>query len=302
MPLQYLNYNHGEIYCDDLTPIRYSFSLSQKSIECTIEFDLQETPGKDCIRAIWSGSFAYDNQKLASISVTDLSFALNDIIALSFHFDTPEYRIPYDLNNATKVNYFFSSTGKRYPTDRSKPGRGYDLLKSSQVSSNRADLEGYAWSSRFSADWWKNPFGKSTSCTQSPPDKTTDKADVTPLTGTTKFGAITADRITNFNPNENKRLQIDVSDFGSNAAGTFRVAKNAKELTKALASKTSFIYLKSTGELYYNENGKLPGFGEGGIFAIIENKANVTTKNVEFFVGGANASQFPLFESLLTLF
>ena len=111
---------------------------------------------------------------------------------------------------------------------------------------------------------------------------TAKKADVFALTGTPEFGADTADRITNFNPKEKDKLQIDVSDFGSNATGTFRIAKNAKTFTKALASTTDFIYLKSTGELFYNENGMLPGFGDGGVFAIIENKANITTKNIEF--------------------
>ena len=116
----------------------------------------------------------------------------------------------------------------------------------------------------------------------SPLAGTAKKADVFALTGTPEFGADTADRITNFNPKEKDRLQIDVSDFGSNAEGTFKIANNSKALTKALASTTDFIYLKSTGELYYNENGKLPGYGDGGIFAILENKANITTKNVEF--------------------
>ena len=130
-------------------------------------------------------------------------------------------------------------------------------------------------------DWFFKP-STTESGTQSPLTGTAKKADVFPLTGTPEFGAGTADRITNFNPKEKDKLQIDVSNFGSDAAGTFKIAKNAKAFTKVLASTTDFIYLKSTGELYYNENGKLPGYGEGGVFAILENKANITTKNVEF--------------------
>lgn len=108
------------------------------------------------------------------------------------------------------------------------------------------------------------------------------QADTFALTGTPGYGADNADRITNFNPKEKDKLQITVSDFGSNAAGTFKIAKNAKALTKALASTTDFIYLKSTGELYYNENGAAAGFGSGGIFAILENKPKLSTKNIEF--------------------
>jgi len=111
---------------------------------------------------------------------------------------------------------------------------------------------------------------------------TAKKADIFTLSGTPGFGTENANRITNFNPKEKDKLQINTSDFGRDVVGTFKIAKNSKELTKAMASPTRFIYLKRTGELYYNENSNLPGYGEGGIFAILENKANITTKNVEF--------------------
>lgn len=143
----------------------------------------------------------------------------------------------------------------------------------------------YTWRTSELGDrfqWILNPSSTSDISTQTALTGTAKKADILTLTGTPEFGAATADRITNFNPKEKDKLQIDVSDFGSNAAGTFKIAKNSKALNKVLASTTDFIYLKSTGELYYNENGKLSGFGDGGVFAILENKANITTKNVEF--------------------
>lgn len=108
------------------------------------------------------------------------------------------------------------------------------------------------------------------------------KADIFTLTGTPGYGKEYADRITNFNAKENDKIQIYAKDFGSNADSTFRIAKNAKTLAKTLTTTTDFIYLKSTGELYYNEDGATPGFGEGGIFAILENKPKITNRNIEF--------------------
>ena len=173
----------------------------------------------------------------------------------------------------SEQNYSYNSVGERYP----QPPHS-DKFPNDTYTLDRGVVD----KATFPDGWWNNPFATSAASSQSPLTGTAKKADVFALTGTPEFGAETADRITNFNPKEKDRLQIDVSDFGSNAAGTFKIAKNAKALTKALASTTDFIYLKSTGELYYNENGKLPGFGYGGIFAILENKANITTKNVEF--------------------
>ncbi len=96
------------------------------------------------------------------------------------------------------------------------------------------------------------------------------------------FGASVADRITNFNPKEKDKLQIQLSQYGADAAGTFKVAKNPKALSKALATSTDFVYLKSRGELYYNENGKQSGFGDGGIFAILEGTPNISSTNIGF--------------------
>ena len=108
------------------------------------------------------------------------------------------------------------------------------------------------------------------------------KADIFVLTDTPEFGAGTADSITNFNPKEKDRLQIQLSQFGADGAGTFKVAKNPKALSKALATSTDFVYLKSRGELYYNENGKQSGFGDGGIFAVLEGNPTIRSANIGF--------------------
>jgi len=175
--------------------------------------------------------------------------------------------------NATSANFFYSNDGHVY--------KGAKFSSLSTIS-DRSQLGGLPDTQCAKNEWWETPFKTFTSPTQSPLKGIANKADVYALTDTPEFGAGTADRIINFNPMEKDKLQIGLSQFGADAAGTFKVAKDHKALTKALASSTDFIYLKSTGELYYNENGKLPGCGAGGIFAILENKANITAKNVEF--------------------
>jgi Ca2+-binding RTX toxin-like protein len=128
-------------------------------------------------------------------------------------------------------------------------------------------------------DWFFKP---STSGTSDNLTGTAKTADLLTFTQAPSFGTGNADTITNFNPKEKDKLQIQLSQFGADAAGTFKVAKNTKALGKALATSTDFIYLKSRGELYYNENGKQSGFGDGGVFAILEGNPIIKAANIGF--------------------
>ena len=105
--------------------------------------------------------------------------------------------------------------------------------------------------------------------------------DLFSLTGAQGFGTQAADHITNFNPEENDKLQIDISSFDG-AVGKLNIAKKTKQVAKLAKKDISFIYDQQAGYLYYNENGKLPGFGDGGIFAILEGKPKVGLGNFEF--------------------
>ncbi len=105
--------------------------------------------------------------------------------------------------------------------------------------------------------------------------------DVFSLTSAQGFGAQAADHITNFNPKENDKLQIDLSTFDG-SVGKLNIAKKTKQVAKLAKKEIDFIYDQQAGYLYYNENGKLPGFGDGGIFAILEGKPKVGLGNFEF--------------------
>ena len=156
----------------------------------------------------------------------------------------------------------------------------------------------------FPADWGKDPFngnlvgveiasGNSASSADS--DGTTGSTKsatsaVDTLTGTAKkadtfdFSSSpnynSTDRITNFSTKEKDKVQISSSVFGLSGAGTFKIAKNSKALGKLLATDTQFIYNKADGGLYFNQNGVAPGFGSGGIFAILEGKPTLGASSV----------------------
>lgn len=103
-----------------------------------------------------------------------------------------------------------------------------------------------------------------------PSSVTTDKTpiDVILLTAPAQFGLAAADRITNFNP-ESQSLRIELSSFAG-AKPRFKVSSSAKKTKKLLAKNVDFIYDRRSGSMYFNENGKVPGFGDGGIFALLE--------------------------------
>ena len=269
--------------------IKDSFTLSPERIIYNWVVDDFRTH-----RVEFKGNFQYSKQgELISGTVSEITLGTKFTgTTEGSGEDILSYKISTAFSDISNYSYF-NSSGKLLDFPAISDSLSY-LYKSSVSSTKTAPHPDYFPNNYYTNDrgvvdkttfpdgWWNNPFAMSAASSQSPFTGTAKKADIFPLTGTPEFGADTADRITNFNPKEKDKLQIDVSDFGSDAAGTFKIVKNSKALTKALASTTDFIYLKSTGELYYNENGKLPGYGDGGIFAILENKANITTKNVDF--------------------
>jgi hypothetical protein len=119
-------------------------------------------------------------------------------------------------------------------------------------------------------------FRKSTTSSTGGPST----GDLFALTGTPGFGNA-ADTITDFNPKENDKLQIDLSTF-EGAIGKLNIAKKSKQVAKLAKKDVDFIYDQQAGNLYYNENGKQPGFGDGGIFAILEGKPKAGLGNFEF--------------------
>jgi len=81
--------------------------------------------------------------------------------------------------------------------------------------------------------------------------------DLFALTGAPAFGTEAANTITNFNPKEKDKLQIDPSTFDG-AVGKLNIAKKTKQVAKLANKDIDFIYDQQAGYLYCNENGKQP--------------------------------------------
>ena len=109
-----------------------------------------------------------------------------------------------------------------------------------------------------------------------------NQADALTFNRPPDFAGKRLDKVTNFNPKENDKLQIVLSKFGKYVTGTLKIIETTKDLKDALSTKNNFIYLKGTGELYFNANGVTPGFGNGGVFAVIEGKPSMGEANIGF--------------------
>ena len=97
-----------------------------------------------------------------------------------------------------------------------------------------------------------------------------------------RFNNKSADKITNFNPSTDT-LEIDTDSFGIDSSASFAAGKNKKTVKKVLAKQDfDFLYDQKKGGLYFNENGSVKGFGDGGIIAILKGAPDLTASNLEF--------------------
>lgn len=84
------------------------------------------------------------------------------------------------------------------------------------------------------------------------------------------FGKSQADKITDFNPDDGDSILLDQEVFDLSKKIKLKSFESKKRIKKAAKRKTDFVYNKNNGSLYYNENGKQNGWGDGGLFAKLE--------------------------------
>lgn len=98
-----------------------------------------------------------------------------------------------------------------------------------------------------------------------------------------KFSKKLAKRFNRFDPLEDQ-IEIDSDSFKfQNNSASFADGKN-KKAVKAILAKQDFdlLYDQKTGCLYFNENGSDPGFGNGGLIAILKGAPELNANNFEF--------------------
>ena len=107
----------------------------------------------------------------------------------------------------------------------------------------------------------------------------------TPLTqsieivGTGSYGKKNADQIINFDP-ASQRLEISTQSFGVQSDALFATI-NSKRVKRSAKTDNDFIYNQRTGRLYFNQNGSDKRWGDGGMFAVLIGKPELTSEIVD---------------------
>ena len=97
----------------------------------------------------------------------------------------------------------------------------------------------------------------------------------------TTLSKSTADRITDFSPNDGDKLQILKNIFRIKATSiTLTIANSTSSVETALRGSALFVYDTSSGELTWNENGTTRGFGRGGVIAVFDSKPNLSSSDL----------------------
>ena len=97
------------------------------------------------------------------------------------------------------------------------------------------------------------------------------------------FGKKQADRVTDFKAGQGDQIVLDADAFGGfGASFTFSVASNKKELQEASRAGADLIYFEAKGYLYFDQNEEGKGFGNGGVFAVLNKKPELDAANIGF--------------------
>ena len=80
------------------------------------------------------------------------------------------------------------------------------------------------------------------------------------------FGKKEADKVKDFDPEEGDIILVDKNVFSLGKKVKLKVVAGKKSSKNASNSKEDFIYDDKRGFLYFNENGKKDGWGDGGLF------------------------------------
>lgn len=97
-----------------------------------------------------------------------------------------------------------------------------------------------------------------------------DGADAFVFESAGEFGTRNADVITDFDASEGDKIAISKDAFEGLSKISLSSASNKKSLKKSASRNSSLVYNEANGALYFNENGKEKGFGDGGIFAVLQ--------------------------------
>lgn len=262
----------------EIVGVRQEFELSDRYIIQNV-YAPNRGAGESA-RIVIKGNFAFNGKELVSGSITSLIEVSSTGAISGKVFTSP-------------VKVVFSEVDGAWGNLRQQPGTEITSIGE--------------YSQFFPAGWIDRPFqdnlvsvgntssgsgSSSGSSGSSTPQTLTTTSSVDTLTGIKKKKDIfkfdadpsgQVDRVIGFNAKEKDILSISKSAFEIDR-GTFAVAKNAKTLTKQLATSVDIVYYQKKGELILNANGAESGFGDdGGVFAVLMGRPNVGAGSVEFY-------------------
>ena len=97
------------------------------------------------------------------------------------------------------------------------------------------------------------------------------------------YGKKKADRVTDFKTGQGDQIVLDVDAFGGfGVSFTFSVASNTKELRQASRAGADLIYFEAKGFLYFDQNEEGKGYGDGGVFAVLNKKPELEAADIAF--------------------
>ena len=93
------------------------------------------------------------------------------------------------------------------------------------------------------------------------------------------FGKESATKLADFDPFEDDSILLDKASFYLGKKIKLKSVTGKKALKKASRSKKNFVYNEKKGFLYFNENGKESGWGDGGLLAVLEGKPELSASD-----------------------
>ena len=106
------------------------------------------------------------------------------------------------------------------------------------------------------------------------------------------FVAATADHLTDYTSSDGDIIKISASAFGSGLSSTVvptlglvdnTLIDTELALSSALSTDSLFVYDRSSGYLYWNQNGAGSGSGTGGVFAVLDTSSPLTSSGIVLY-------------------
>ena len=218
--------------------------------------------------AIDSGSFWLNRYYLAQLTIKD---AYNQVAASNYPQSLKDLEMEANL-----VNTSFSEREKFKNRKKDKYYKNYFNNKSSWIKDAKDTYGQYGVDVIDIVTGYGFKYHKAA-------DKTKTRLEINLPNKNSKFNSKNAARFrSSFEPSDTIYISKDFLD--DDELLSFKSFKNKRKLLKKGARTSSqLLYNEANGRLFFNENGRKKGLGEGGLVAIFKKRPELETENFEIF-------------------